>query len=162
MSSRSVETYCKHDTSRVHCEMTRTNAFVASMSVTPVRTTRDFAAALPRRPAPEELSVFSFVKRDCRACRYAAAHFKRMADELGKGSVRFFEMDVSHRDTQTLCRDLGVAAVPAFHFYAFRDGKDSGVGCLDTVVGPTNVAKVRQRVSEYSSKDFDIAEYSFA
>lgn len=137
-------------------------AAFAMSAVTPVRTQRDFAAALPRRPAPEELVVVSFVQRGCRACRYASAQLERIADEADHERVRFLQLDIGAADTQDLCRDLGVSAVPSFHFYAFRDGEDAGVGCLDTVVGPMKAGKVRQRVMEFSADEFDIEEYAFA
>ena len=91
-----------------------------------------------------------------------ARQFRKMAKEFEEVSVNFFEMDVANRATSALCRDLGVAAVPAFHIYGFSDGEDRGVGCLDEVVGPSNVGKVKQRITEFSSTDFDMSTFAFA
>eukprot|EP00171_Calliarthron_tuberculosum_P002545 IDg2545t1 len=93
------------------------SAFTMS-AVAPLRTQREFAAALPRRPAPAELSVISFVQRGCRACRYASVQFRRLAEDRAdaaagvRDGVRFYEMDVDAAGA--LCADLGVQAVPPF------------------------------------------------
>lgn len=77
--------------------------------------------------------------------------------------MRFCEMDVSQRQNQRLCRELGVEAVPTFQFYKFvREGNgESGVGVLDEVVGPTQVGKVRQRVLDIVCGGFDSGDYVF-
>lgn len=148
--------------------MTERHAAAFTMSaVAPLRTQREFAAALPRRPAPAELSVVSFVQRGCRACRYSSAQFRRLAEdrtlaaaaERAADGVRFYEMDIDA--ARALCADLGVSAVPSFHFYAYRPGEDPGVGILDTVVGPRAVKDVRERVDQFSHADFDIDDYAF-
>lgn len=134
----------------------------AMSAVMPVHTEREFVAALPRRPAPAELVVVSFVARGCRACRYSSAHLERVADEFDGERVRFLELDTDADGTQELCQQLGVSAVPSFHFYAFRGGEDGGVGCLDKIVGPMRVGRVRERVLEFSADGFDIEAYAFA
>lgn len=141
----------------------RSAAAPTQMCVQRVNNPTDFAAAMPPQ-ASRALVVFSFVAANCRACRYASRAFRRMADEItarGDG-VRFCEMDVTERQNQRLCRDLGVEAVPAFQFYVFRNqGREQGVGVLDEVVGPRNVGVVRRKVDEYSKGGFDIGEYVF-
>lgn len=135
-------------------------ASFAMSAVAPLRTHRDFAAALPRRPAPAELSVVSFVKRGCRACGYASAQFRRLAEERRASGVSFYEMDVDA--ASALCANLGVSAVPSFHFYAYRPGDDAGVGILDSVEGARVVNDLRDRVDRFSHADFDIDDYAFA
>lgn len=142
----------------------------ATMSlVRPVTTQRAFAAALPRRPAPEELVVVFFAAGRCRACKYAHKQLERVAADADSRRVSFLHLDVDAAGTAPLCRDLGVSAVPAFHFYSFRDaeegdgeGQEGGVGCLDTLVGPSRVGRVRERVMEFTSGDFDIGDFVFA
>lgn len=71
-------------------------------------------------------------------------------------------MDVSERDNQLLGQRLGVEAVPAFQFYAFKKSHDSsGVGVLDEFVGPRTVPRVRERLNQYLDGGLDLDEYDF-
>lgn len=93
---------------------------------------------------------------------YASRAYARLARDLASQDVRFCEMDVTDRENQTLCRELGVDAVPMFQFYKFRPGgREPGVGVLDQVVGPREVPRVREMVGEFSSDGFDIEDYVF-
>ncbi|CAN8073298.1 unnamed protein product [Agarophyton chilense] len=130
------------------------------MIVHRVRNPNDFAAALPL-PESNPLVVFSFITRGCRACKYASHAYARLAKDFGS-QVRFCEMDVSERENQLLGKRLGIDAVPAFQFYAFKkDGRQDSVGVLDEFVGPRTVGKVRERVAQYVEGDLDLDDYIF-
>lgn len=130
------------------------------MTVHRVRNARDFAAALPL-PESTPLVVFSFITAGCRACKYASHAYDRLSNDFG-ARVRFFEMDVSERDNQLLGKRLGVEAVPAFQFYAFKKSpQHSGVGVLEEFVGPRTVPRVRERLAHYLDDGLNMDEYDF-
>eukprot|EP00177_Eucheuma_denticulatum_P008421 GFKZ01015311.1.p4 GENE.GFKZ01015311.1~~GFKZ01015311.1.p4 ORF type:complete len:166 (-),score=25.94 GFKZ01015311.1:432-929(-) len=137
-----------------------------TMTVQHVTTARDFAAMMPPNPSAA-LVVFSFVQRNCRACRYASRAYARMAEELARNQqvhVRFCEMDVTEGETGRLGRQLGVDFVPMWQFYKFREGGGGGgrgVGVLEEVVGPREVGTVREKVLEFAREGFDMDQYVF-
>lgn len=124
--------------------------------VTPVRDARGFAAALPRRSS--ELVVISFVKAGCRACRYASAQFKRVAEDpaIGEAEARFFELDVAN--APSLCEQLGVSSVPRFQVYALPQHCQVA-GILDTVMGPHAVKQVRETVTLFAQDQLNLDDY---
>ncbi len=82
-----------------------------------------------------------FVRRGCHACKYASAQFRRLAEDMAAESVRFFEMDIAHRDTIGLSRDLGVTAVPTSTFTPSATAKIRVSGASTQLSGPPTSAR---------------------
>eukprot|EP00188_Purpureofilum_apyrenoidigerum_P000695 Plantae.Rhodophyta-Purpureofilum_apyrenoidigerum.ctg13254.p1 GENE.Plantae.Rhodophyta-Purpureofilum_apyrenoidigerum.ctg13254~~Plantae.Rhodophyta-Purpureofilum_apyrenoidigerum.ctg13254.p1 ORF type:complete len:150 (-),score=28.28 Plantae.Rhodophyta-Purpureofilum_apyrenoidigerum.ctg13254:180-629(-) len=98
-------------------------------------------------------SVMMFESASCRACRDMRHHLSVIADEHPDKS--FFTMDVE--ENKSLCRELGIKHLPAFHFYALQDNNP---GTLENFA-TSSARKVRDKLSEYTREKFDVKDFRF-